>query len=221
MSGFRTSSPSTMHLSHHRRVVDKCTPRDKYAKTHVHLQNSFLSSSDDLSVKTVGLLKLLQPHMLIRSCSQAHLGSTRITHANDRSLPLIRKAGSICQLPSAQLSARVIMHHRRLRMMPPLNRTRTLSKSCIARCITLILIQPALIASMNSFSFRLQSHSSMYVTLKLFTTTLFLFLSSSPSNPVYVKARDCMTVQLPLMKTLSTIGMKTTPSSSKRLARNQ
>ncbi|KIK44510.1 hypothetical protein CY34DRAFT_619600 [Suillus luteus UH-Slu-Lm8-n1] len=53
MSGFRTSSPSTtMHLSHHRRVVDKCTPRDKYARTHVHLQNSFLSSSDDLSVKT-------------------------------------------------------------------------------------------------------------------------------------------------------------------------
>lgn len=53
MSGVRTSNPSTtMHLPHHRRVVDKCTPRDKYARTHVHLKNSFLSSSDDLSVKT-------------------------------------------------------------------------------------------------------------------------------------------------------------------------
>ncbi|KAG2043874.1 hypothetical protein BDR03DRAFT_940118 [Suillus americanus] len=52
MSCVRTSSPSTMHVSSHRRIVDKCTPRDKYARTHVHLKNSFLSSSDDLSVKT-------------------------------------------------------------------------------------------------------------------------------------------------------------------------
>ncbi|KAG2137336.1 hypothetical protein BD769DRAFT_1437784 [Suillus cothurnatus] len=52
MSRVRTSSPSTMHVSSHRRIVDKCTPRDKYARTHVHLKNSFLSSSDDLSVKT-------------------------------------------------------------------------------------------------------------------------------------------------------------------------
>ncbi|KAG2358092.1 hypothetical protein BDR07DRAFT_309710 [Suillus spraguei] len=54
MSGVRTSNPSAMHLSPHtsRRIVDKCTPRDKYAQTHVHLKNSFLSSSDDLGLKT-------------------------------------------------------------------------------------------------------------------------------------------------------------------------
>ncbi|KAG2142307.1 uncharacterized protein EDB93DRAFT_1158443 [Suillus bovinus] len=55
MSGVRTSNPnpSTMNpVKHHRRVVDKCTPRDKYARTHIHLKNSFLSSTDDLSVKT-------------------------------------------------------------------------------------------------------------------------------------------------------------------------
>lgn len=156
--------------------------------------------------------------MLIRYCSQAHLGSTRITHDNDRNLPQIRKAGSICQLPSDQPSARVITHHRSLRIMSP---PRTRSKSYDARCITLILTQLALIASMNSFFFRPQSHSLTYVTLKLFMTIIFLFLCSSPSNLVSVKMRRYMTVQLPLMRTLSTIGMKITPSNSKRLAGNR
>ncbi|OAX40223.1 hypothetical protein K503DRAFT_636313 [Rhizopogon vinicolor AM-OR11-026] len=42
-----------MNLSPPRRMVDKCTPRDKYARTHVHLKSSFLQSSDDSNVTTL------------------------------------------------------------------------------------------------------------------------------------------------------------------------
>jgi len=41
-----------MNLSPPRRIFDKCTPRDKYARTHVHLKTSFLQSSDDSSLNT-------------------------------------------------------------------------------------------------------------------------------------------------------------------------
>ncbi|KAJ8592481.1 hypothetical protein M405DRAFT_49272 [Rhizopogon salebrosus TDB-379] len=39
-----------MNLPPPRRIFDKCTPRDKYARTHVHLKASFLQSSDDSSL---------------------------------------------------------------------------------------------------------------------------------------------------------------------------
>ncbi|KAG0708639.1 hypothetical protein DFH29DRAFT_426375 [Suillus ampliporus] len=52
MSSVRAASPLAMNLSPPRRLVDKCTPRDKFARTHVHLQSSFLSSSDDSNVNT-------------------------------------------------------------------------------------------------------------------------------------------------------------------------
>ncbi|KAH7921444.1 hypothetical protein BV22DRAFT_731147 [Leucogyrophana mollusca] len=41
-----------MNVSHASFVVDKCTPRDKYARTHVSLTNSMLSSADDSALET-------------------------------------------------------------------------------------------------------------------------------------------------------------------------
>lgn len=201
-----------MNLSPPRRMVDKCTPRDKYARTHIHLKSSFLQSSDDSSLSTVSLLEVAHFHALSRFCSPVHLGLTRITHDSVRSLPQIHKAGSICQHPSDQPSVHAIMPHRPLRMtsLLLLLHTRTRSKSCSVRCITLTLTQLASIVLMINFSSHLLSRLWMYAILML-STTKSLCLSSSPFNPVYVTARGCMTARLSVMRILSTIGMRTTP----------
>jgi hypothetical protein len=97
--------------------------------------------------------------------------------------------------------------------------TRTRSKSYSVRCIISTLTQLASIASMISFSSHLRIRLWMYVILKL-STTKSLCLSSSPFNPVYVRARGCMTAQQ-VMRILSTTGMRTTLSSLKSLVRSR
>ncbi|KAH7911385.1 hypothetical protein BJ138DRAFT_929075 [Hygrophoropsis aurantiaca] len=41
-----------MNVSHARHVVDKCTPRDKYARTHMSVTNSLIASADDTALET-------------------------------------------------------------------------------------------------------------------------------------------------------------------------
>lgn len=156
--------------------------------------------------------------VLIRSSSPARLGLTHIAPDNARSLLRIRKAGNIYQLRSDQPSARATIHHRPLQMTSQCTQTR--SKYYSGRCITLTSTQLALIALMISFSSHLLTRLWTYAILKLSMTTS-LCPSSSLFNLVYVTARGCMTAQLLAMRILSTIGMRTTPSNSKSVARSQ
>jgi hypothetical protein len=156
---------------------------------------------------------------LIRPFSLAPLGLIQISCGNARSLPGIRKVGSIYQRPFDQPSAPATTRHRALRMISPLH-TRTRSKSYSVRCIISTLTQLVSIASMISFSSHLRIHLWMYAILRL-STRKSLCLSSSPFNPVYVRARGCMTAQPQVMRILSTTGMRTIPSSLKSLGRSR
>lgn len=90
-----------MHLSPSRLMVDRCTPRDKFARTHTPLRNTLCPSSDDSVVSPVGSFLVLSKPPANSLRSQPARGLASLTRVGGHTLQRqILLGGDCCRHPS-------------------------------------------------------------------------------------------------------------------------